>query len=148
MCERVSHGWDDASARESDRPRHVTLKRQVLPSSRFACMLMAGQRGEPMTTTAPDSLDFQKPPLSEVDVYGCTHKGHVRKTNADHFLIASFHRAMRVHASSLPSESGTMLSPDTRGFVAMVADGVGGLAHGEEGSAQATDAAARYLLEM
>jgi serine/threonine protein phosphatase PrpC len=101
-----------------------------------------------MTTAALDRLDFEKPLPSDIDVFGCTHVGRVRAANADHFLIASFHRAMKVHATSLPADVTTVLSPDSRGFVAMVADGVGSLAHGEDGSAQATDAAARFLLEM
>ena len=100
------------------------------------------------TAAAPNSLDFEKPLLSEIDIFGCTHVGRVRKTNADHFLIATFHRAMKVHASSLPGDNLATFSPDSRGLIAMVADGVGGLARGEDGSAQATDAAARFLLEM
>jgi protein phosphatase len=55
---------------------------------------------------------------------------------------------MRVHGSSLPGENFTVFSPDSRGFIALVADGVGGLEHAEDGSAQATNAAARYLVEM
>jgi len=86
--------------------------------------------------------------VSEIDVFGLTHTGRVRKSNADHFLLATFHRAMRVHASSLPGENFTVFSPDSRGFIALVADGVGGLEHAEDGSAQATNAAARYLVEM
>jgi serine/threonine protein phosphatase PrpC len=111
-------------------------------------MLVWDSQGGPVTISARNSLDFEKPLLSEGDIYGCTHQGNVRKTNADHFLVASFHRAMKVHASSLPDGNLSLISPDTRGLVALVADGVGGLAHGEDGSAQATDAAARYLLEM
>lgn len=89
-----------------------------------------------------------KPLLSQVDVYGCTHRGLVRETNADHFLVASFHRAILVHAASVPADSLPAFSPDSRGFVFLVADGVGSMIHGAEGSARITDAIARYLLEM
>ena len=89
-----------------------------------------------------------KPLLSEVDVFGLTHPGKIRATNADHFLVASFHRAIRVHASSLPSEAFPVFSPDSRGFLFLVADGVGSLSHAKEGSAKLTDAVARYLVEM
>jgi serine/threonine protein phosphatase PrpC len=89
-----------------------------------------------------------KPLLSQFDVYGCTHKGLVRPTNADHFLVASFRRAILVHAASVPADSLPAFSPDSRGFVALVADGVGSMAHGEQGSARVTAAIARYLLEM
>lgn len=90
----------------------------------------------------------QKPLLSQIDVYGCTHKGLVRETNADHFLVASFHRAILVHAASVPAESLPAFSPDSRGFVLLVADGVGSMSRGAEGSARVTDAIARYLVEM
>ena len=89
-----------------------------------------------------------KPLLSQIDVYGCTHKGLVRKTNADHFLVASFHRAILVHAASVPAESLPAFSPDSRGFVLLVADGVGSMAAGADGSAKVTDTIARYLVEM
>ena len=89
-----------------------------------------------------------KPLLSQVDVYGCTHTGLVRATNADHFLVASFHRAILVHAASVPADSLPAFSPDSRGFVFLVADGVGSMANGEQGSARVTAAIARYLTEM
>jgi protein phosphatase len=90
----------------------------------------------------------EKPLLSQIDVWGCTHKGLVRESNADHFLVASFHRAILVHAASVPAESLPAFSPDSRGFVLLVADGVGSMAHGAQGSARITDAIARYLTEM
>jgi serine/threonine protein phosphatase PrpC len=89
-----------------------------------------------------------KPLVSQVDVFGCTHKGLVRPTNADHFLVASFHRAILVHAASVPADSLPAFSPDSRGFVFLVADGVGSMANGEQGSARVTAAIARYLTQM
>lgn len=89
-----------------------------------------------------------KPLFAQFDVYGCTHKGLVRATNADHFLVASFRRAILVHSSSVPADSLPAYSPDSRGFVALVADGVGSMANGEQGSARVTEAIARYLTEM
>ena len=90
----------------------------------------------------------KKPLLNQVDVYGCTHKGLVRETNADHFLVASFHRAILVHAASVPADSLPAFSPDSRGFVFLVADGVGSMVHGGQGSARITDSIARYLTGM
>ena len=90
----------------------------------------------------------QKPLLSQIDVFGCTNKGLVRDSNADHFLVASFHRAILVHAASVTAESLPAFSPDSRGFVLLVADGVGSMIHGEAGSAKVTDAIARYLVQM
>lgn len=89
-----------------------------------------------------------KPLLKQLDVFGCTHKGLVRPTNADHFLVASFHRAILVHAASVPADSLPAFSPDSRGFVFLVADGVGSMRDGAEGSARVTDTIARCLTEM
>lgn len=100
------------------------------------------------TVTAAPARAGIKPLMSEVDVFGITHPGKVRPTNADHFLVASFHRAIRVHASSVPADKFPVFSPDSRGFLLLVADGVGSLSHAKEGSARLTDAIARYLVEM
>jgi serine/threonine protein phosphatase PrpC len=102
-------------------------------------------------TVSGQSIDqraMTKPVADEIDVFGLTHPGRRRSTNADHFLIASFRRAMHVHASSLPVEAFPSQSTDTRGFLFVVADGVGALPNAMEGSAQVTDAVARYLVEM
>ncbi len=100
-----------------------------------------------MTTIAVESSTLRKPLPSEIDVFGLTHAGHVRKTNADHFLVASFHRAIKVHASSLDGGALPPLSTDSRGYIFLVADGVGGLLHARDGSAHATDSIARYFLD-
>ena len=89
-----------------------------------------------------------KPTDERIDVFGITHQGLRRTENADHFLVASLHRAMRVHATSLDPDAMPPMSSDSRGYLLLVADGVGGLARAKEGSAQATDAIARFLLEM
>jgi len=88
-----------------------------------------------------------KPLVSELDVAGLTHPGNVRTKNADHFLVASFHRAMQVLASSVAGDLPPM-SDDSRGVVILVADGVGGLAHASEGSERAIISVARYLMSM
>jgi serine/threonine protein phosphatase PrpC len=100
-----------------------------------------------MTTTTVESTTLRKPLPSEVDVFGLTHPGRKRAVNADHFLVASFHRALKVHASSLDGGALPPLSTDSRGYIFLVADGVGGLIHAKDGSAQATDSIARYFLD-
>lgn len=82
----------------------------------------------------------------EIDVHGLTHQGKVRPDNQDQFLIASFHKQVRVLATSL---SQAQLPPaDQRlGVVAMVADGVGGAEGGAEASATALETAMRYVTE-
>lgn len=101
-----------------------------------------------MVTIANNTDPAVKPLLREIDVFGLTHPGRVREVNADHFIVASFHRAINVHASSLDWSGAPTLSGDSRGFLFLVADGVGSLAAGHEGSAQVVETLAQQLLEM
>jgi serine/threonine protein phosphatase PrpC len=96
------------------------------------------------TATHPDTA-AQRPTIAEVDVFGVTHPGRVRRTNADHFLVASLHRTLKVHATSLGGSVGPE-ETESRGLLLLVADGVGGLAGAEEGSARAVTTVAQHLL--
>lgn len=71
----------------------------------------------------------------EVRSYGLTSPGRVRKDNQDQFLIAQLAKSMHVQQSSLAQES-TQLGDD-RGYLLVVADGMGGHAGGEQASALA-----------
>jgi PPM family protein phosphatase len=106
----------------------------------------------PMPTTnslsSLNRLAMLKPLPSEIDTFGLTHPGRVRPTNADHFLIASFYRAMRVHSSSIDTSSFSPYSTYSRGFVFLVADGVGAFSQAAEGSAQAVQAVSQAILDM
>ena len=53
---------------------------------------------------APAALG-RKPRDDEIDVYGLTHPGKVRKENQDHFLICSLTKHVDVHLTSLPDPS-------------------------------------------
>jgi serine/threonine protein phosphatase PrpC len=101
-----------------------------------------------MNSSVTDSRGLQKPLPAEIDVCGLTHRGRVRSENADHFLIASFHRAMQVHNASLPDTAFSALSSDSRGYVFLVADGVGAFAQAANGSARAIRSVAQYLVDM
>jgi len=101
-----------------------------------------------MTGGVTDSRELQKLLPAEIDVCGLTHRGRVRSENADHFLIASFHRAMQVHNSSIPNTAFSALSADSRGYVFLVADGVGAFAQAADGSARAIRSVAQYLVDM
>jgi protein phosphatase len=92
--------------------------------------------------TLPQPL--RAPRDEEIDVHGLTHQGRVRPDNQDQFLIASFHKHVRILATSLAA---TSLPPaDQRlGVVAMVADGVGGAEGGADASATALESAMRYV---
>lgn len=103
---------------------------------------------EQMKTSSEHRMARAKPLPNEVDVFGLTHPGRVRATNADHYLIASFYRAMKVHSASLDPDSFPPLSTYTRGFLFLVADGVGALSQAAEGSATAIQAVSQYILDM
>ena len=45
----------------------------------------------------------RKPLDEEIDVWGLTHPGKLRKTNEDHFLLGSLHKRLDIRATSLPA---------------------------------------------
>jgi serine/threonine protein phosphatase PrpC len=82
----------------------------------------------------------------QIDVCGLTHPGLVRSENQDHFLIATLHKSMRVIQTSMPEEAlGDLRSP-SRGYVFLVADGVGGTPGGRDASRTALRAIVDYVL--
>src|SRR3989442_8684099 len=87
----------------------------------------------------------RKPRDDEIDVYGVTHPGKVRRENQDHFLISSLHKRMQVHLTSLPTSDLLWQDTERLAFVAMVADGVGGAAAGEEASRLGGPPVTRYV---
>jgi protein phosphatase len=97
------------------------------------------------STPPADPAGRRKPQDSEIDVFGLTHPGLLRKENQDHFLIASLNRQMQVHRTSLPDDAALVRDPERMAFVAMVADGVGSGA-GEEASRFAVQAIAQYVM--
>ncbi len=96
-------------------------------------------------TAAPPGAADRKPFDDEIDVYGLTHTGKVRPDNQDHFLICALRKQMVVHQTSLPETERLMAGPERLAFLAMVADGVGGGARGEEASRIALEAVTRYV---
>jgi protein phosphatase len=96
-------------------------------------------------TSSPVGPVQSRPLTSDVDVFGLTHPGHVRKTNADHFLIGSFHRSLRIHRTSITTNLGPC-ETESRGFILLVADGVGSLDAAAEGSALALEHVSQHLL--
>ncbi len=86
----------------------------------------------------------RKPTDDQVDFYGLTHPGKVRKENQDHFLVSSLHKRMDVHLTSLPDTARLYGEADRLAFLAMVADGVGGAPGGETASRLAVEAISQY----
>jgi serine/threonine protein phosphatase PrpC len=95
-------------------------------------------------TVAPHDTSL-RPTRANVDVFGLTHTGHVRAANEDHYLVATLHRTLQVERSSLPSDQLRSFSSGTRGYLFLVADGVGGLAGGDRASGAAVRTVARYV---
>ena len=86
----------------------------------------------------------RKPTDDQIDSYGLTHPGKVRKENQDHFLLSSLHKRMEVHLTSLPDTGRLYREADRLAFLMMVADGVGGGPGGEAASRLALEAVSQY----
>ncbi len=98
-------------------------------------------------TTTKSGPPGRKPLDEEIDVYGLTHPGKVRKNNQDHFLIASLRKRMDVVQTSLSQLDQLPVGEERLAFLMMVADGVGGGAKGEEASRVALEQVTQYLTQ-
>lgn len=87
----------------------------------------------------------RKPRDDEIDCWGITHQGKVRKDNQDQFLIATVNRRLSVLLTSLTEANRVPMADERVAFLAMVADGVGGGASGAEASAIALEAVTEYV---
>ncbi len=96
-------------------------------------------------TTAVPATAVRKPRDDEIDVHGLTDAGKVRKDNQDHFLVCALRKQMVVQLTSLPDADHLMADSERLAFLAMVADGVGGAAKGEEASRVALEAVTHYV---
>jgi serine/threonine protein phosphatase PrpC len=97
-----------------------------------------------MTTTPVTRPSDSQLNRAIVDAFGLTHPGRVRSENEDQFLIASLHKQMQVHQTSLPADPAILTSP-ARGYVFLVADGLGGRPAGALASETALQAIAEYV---
>jgi protein phosphatase len=88
----------------------------------------------------------RKPRDDEIDVHGLTHIGKVRKQNQDHFLLASIHKRIDIHRTSLAERQRLPFGDQRLAFMIMVADGVGGGEGGAEASATALENVMEYVV--
>jgi serine/threonine protein phosphatase PrpC len=83
---------------------------------------------------------LDRPQFSEIDAWGATHIGNVRKDNQDHFFLGSLARGVRVERTSIdPPDDVGLIHPERLATLAVVADGVGGVSGGEEAARRAVD---------
>jgi PPM family protein phosphatase len=86
-----------------------------------------------------------RPRDDELDLFGLTHPGKVRRENQDHFLLCTVHPQAVIHATSLPDPDSLPLRGERLATVMLVADGVGGTSAGGEASQLAVEAITRYV---
>jgi serine/threonine protein phosphatase PrpC len=90
---------------------------------------------------------FRKPRDEELDVFGVTHRGKVRESNQDHFLIGTLQQKLNVWRSSLTDLDHMPVAEERLAALMMVADGVGGGQKGEEASQLAVEGLSQYITE-
>jgi len=100
---------------------------------------------EPSTISETGQLAEPLPnrPL-HVRTFGLTNQGRVRASNEDQFFIAEMTKSMKVLHASLPQPK-TQRS-DERGYLFIVADGMGGHQAGEQASAMAVESIETFAL--
>jgi protein phosphatase len=89
-----------------------------------------------------------RPTATNIDVFGLSDRGRVRSDNQDQFLIASLHKLLRVHQSSLPPEDITTLISESRGYILLVADGVAGRPDGQAASGTVVKTIAHHVTHL
>jgi protein phosphatase len=94
----------------------------------------------------PEVPSPNAPRRENADIHGVTHQGKVRKENQDHFLIATIHKMLQVFQTSVPQDTLGNLTSPSRGFVFLVADGVGGGPGGQTASRTALQGVVDYVV--
>ena len=100
-----------------------------------------------MTSHPIEPARSPRPSRDDIDIFGMSHQGLEREDNQDHFMVASLHKTMQVYQTSLPEdELGPLISP-SRGYVFLVADGLGGGPGGQRASQTALRVISDYVTQ-
>lgn len=94
--------------------------------------------------TTDVAAGLARPRDDELDVFGLTHTGKVRRDNQDHFLFCTVHKSLRVITTSLADPSVLEIPSQRLASLLMVADGVGGREGGEAASRVTVETMALY----
>jgi len=86
-----------------------------------------------------------RPQDEELDLFGLTHPGKVRRDNQDHFMVSTVHRQVVVHGTSLAGTDTLPLRSSRLATILLVADGVAGSQGGGDASELALSAITRYV---
>jgi len=86
-----------------------------------------------------------RPSDRDLDLFGLTHRGKVRRDNQDSFLLATVHPQVVVHGTNLPDPEALRVRGERLATILLVADGVGGSVSGSEASRLATETVTRYV---
>ena len=81
----------------------------------------------------------------ELDVFGLSHPGKVRKDNQDRFLLATIHKRVNVVSSNLDEAERLPQGEQRLAYVAMIADGVGGGTGGADASSTTLETIMQYV---
>jgi protein phosphatase len=95
-------------------------------------------------TVAPDQT-WVRPRDIELDLFGLTHTGRVRKENQDHFMLCTVHPQVVVHGTSIPEADKLPLRGERLATYMLVADGVGSGSGGGEASRLALATVTQYV---
>jgi protein phosphatase len=87
----------------------------------------------------------ERPRDRDLDLFGLTHRGKVRRDNQDTFLLATVHPQVVVHGTNLPDAEALHVQGERLATILLVADGVGGSVSGSEASRLATETVTRYV---
>jgi serine/threonine protein phosphatase PrpC len=91
------------------------------------------------------ALSQRAPRDDEIEVFGLSHIGKVRKSNQDRFLIATIHKRVNVVTSNLEDTERLPQGEQRLAYLAMIADGVGGGTGGADASTTTLETVMQYV---